>query len=243
MARRKSTTTAAPAQKPEPQAQPETVTLVGRLCADPVLRHTKSGKAVANLRVAVNPAEGEATFHSVVVWERTAEAVCQYLRKGRPVEVEGRPQERCYTTADGTEREVNEIVARRVTFISAKALRPEAAEKEVAEWPPLPATTSAHCVGVPALLANRTNFAGGRRSAPRSTGGAATAAPSTVGTTTQTSSRRCRGCGMPHDEQRAGTAFCDDCEPSDCRFCGTPTPRGMLSKNAACIICERGEVA
>jgi single-strand DNA-binding protein len=132
MARSKSTTTAAEAKKAEEHTQQETITLVGRLCADPVLRHTKSGKAVTNIRVAVNPPEGEATFHSVVVWNRSAEVVCEYMRKGRGVEVVGRRQERTYQAEDGTDRQVNEIVASRVTFISAKALAPAVADKQVA---------------------------------------------------------------------------------------------------------------
>lgn len=132
MARSKSTTTAAEAKNAEGKAQQEPVTIVGRLCADPVLRHTKSGKPVTTIRVAVNPPEGEATFHNVVVWNRTAEVVCEYMRKGRPVEVVGRPQERTYQAADGTDRQVTEIVARKVQFISAKALVPAGAEQEVA---------------------------------------------------------------------------------------------------------------
>ena len=77
MAHRKSTTTAAETEKATTPAQQDQVTLVGRLCADPVLRHTKSGKPVTTIRVAVNPPEGEATFHSVVVWNRSAEVVCE----------------------------------------------------------------------------------------------------------------------------------------------------------------------
>jgi hypothetical protein len=51
----------------------------------------------------------------------------------------------------------------------------------------------------------------------------------------------CPGCGLPHDEQQTGAVFCEDCEPSDCVFCGAPTARGMLSENLACVVCERGE--
>jgi single-strand DNA-binding protein len=133
MARSKSTTTAAEASKAEEPTQQESITIVGRLCADPVLRRTKTScKAVTTLRVAVNPPEGDASFHNVVAWERTAEVVCEYLRKGRPVEVVGRAQQRTYTAADGSERQVDEIIARRVTFISAKALAPADTENEVA---------------------------------------------------------------------------------------------------------------
>jgi single-strand DNA-binding protein len=130
MARRKSTTAASQTKKAEQPAQPEPITLVGRLCADPVLRRTKSGKAVTTIRVAVNPPEGEATFHSVVVWNRTAEVVCKYMRKGRAVEIVGRPNQRKYDGKDGTERQVDEINAFRVTFVSLNT--PAPAEKEVA---------------------------------------------------------------------------------------------------------------
>jgi single-strand DNA-binding protein len=109
------------------------VTLVGRLCADPVLRHTKSGKAVTTIRLAVNAPDSESSFHSVVVWTRTAEIVCEYMRKGRSVEITGRTQQRSYKSADGTERKVTEIVASRVRFISGRdASQSATSEKEVA---------------------------------------------------------------------------------------------------------------
>src|ERR1019366_10343697 len=109
--------------KPAPEARTtstpdEQVTLVGRLCADPVLCHTKSGKSVTTIRIAVNAPDSEPTFHSVVVWNRTAEVVCQYLRKGRRVEVVGRAQERSYQAADGAERKLTEVSAFRVQFLS-----------------------------------------------------------------------------------------------------------------------------
>jgi len=130
MARSKSTTTAAEAEKATTPAQQDQVTLVGRLCADPVLRHTKSGnKPVTTIRVAVNPPEGEATFHSVVVWNRGAEVVCEYLRKGRRVEVLGRPQQRSYKAADGTDREVTEVIAFRVNFLSGQSSDPAPEEE------------------------------------------------------------------------------------------------------------------
>jgi len=141
MARRTSTK-AAPAPEAtdnapvatEPQeTAPERVTVIGRLCADPVLRHTKSGKAVTTIRLAVNAPESDPSFHSVVVWARTAEIVCEYMRKGRSVEVSGRTQKRSYKATDGTERNVTEIVASRVRFISGRdASQSVTSEKKVA---------------------------------------------------------------------------------------------------------------
>ncbi len=138
MARRKSTTTAASAPEAVAAAPAERdadnadqVTLVGRLCADPVLRHTKSGIAVSTIRIAVNEPDAEATFHSVVVWKRTAEVVCQYLRKGRLVEVTGRPQTRSWVDGDGNEREAVEVSAYRVQFLS-RQVASATSHKEVA---------------------------------------------------------------------------------------------------------------
>ncbi len=101
------------------QYEPDTI-LVARLTADPQLRHTAStGKPVTTLRVAqqhTNPQR----FHDVVCWGRTAEVVCQYLKKGRLIEVTGREHERTYTASDGSERTVEEIVAFRVQFLPAR---------------------------------------------------------------------------------------------------------------------------
>lgn len=102
-------------------------TLICRLTRDPELRHTKSGRAVSTLRVAVNDGP-EPAFHDVVVWGRTAEVVCQYMRKGRLIHVEGRIQPRNWTAKDGSERRTVEIVAYRVQFLG----RGSAPQAEVA---------------------------------------------------------------------------------------------------------------
>ena len=115
-----------------PTNQPETITLTGRLCADPVLRHTKSGKAVTTIRVAVTHGP-EATFHNVVAWGRTAEVICQYLRKGRLIAAEGRTQQRSWDGEDGKSYTVTELVAWRVQFLSReKAAAETTTEQAVA---------------------------------------------------------------------------------------------------------------
>lgn len=133
MSRSKSTTAAAPeatATAPASTAETENrTTLVGRLCADPILRQTRSGKPVATIRIAVNDGP-EPTFHSVVAWGRTAEVVSQYLRKGRLVEVTGRSQERTWQHADGTERRTTEVVAYRIQFLNGRGTSPAAAEAQ-----------------------------------------------------------------------------------------------------------------
>lgn len=112
--------------------EPETVepvTIIGRLVADPVLRYTAtSQKPVTNIRVAVSNGS-QVTYHRVVVWGRQAEVVCQFLRKGSAVEVDGRTQERSYQPAEGDERMVTEIIARAVHFLGHL---PEKDEEEAA---------------------------------------------------------------------------------------------------------------
>jgi single-strand DNA-binding protein len=123
MSRTKPAPTEAPdaafAANPSPDNAADTpITLEGRLCSDPVLRHTASGIPVTNLRIAVNRPDGEATFHTVVAWKRTAEVVVQYLKKGRLVQVSGFPRERTWTDSDQNERTSTEINAFRVEFVS-----------------------------------------------------------------------------------------------------------------------------
>jgi len=74
------------------------VTLIGNLTRDPELRHTPTGRAVAELGIAVNRTwtndqgqkQEETTFVDVTFWGRQAESAQQYLTKGRPIYIEGR---------------------------------------------------------------------------------------------------------------------------------------------------------
>ncbi len=100
-----------------------TVVLIGRLTKDPELRYTPGGKAVATLRLAVDrgttnaQGEKETDFIDVVVWERQAETVANYLQKGRLIAVQGRLQIRQYDTQEGQRRERAEVVANTVRFL------------------------------------------------------------------------------------------------------------------------------
>jgi single-strand DNA-binding protein len=104
-------------------SETERVTLVGNLTADPELRYTPTGLQVANLRLAVTPrtrqadgswTQGETSFHTVTVWRDQAEHAAETLTKGARVIVVGRPKERSWTDADGTEHQVVEVDAEEV---------------------------------------------------------------------------------------------------------------------------------
>ncbi len=95
------------------------VMLVGRLTRDPEVRNTTSGQPVASISLATNrfwkdkagQKQDQTEFHNVVLWGRLAEIAGQYLTKGQEAYIEGRLQTRKYTTKDGIERRVTEIVA------------------------------------------------------------------------------------------------------------------------------------
>jgi single-strand DNA-binding protein len=96
-----------------------TITLVGNLTADPELRFTPSGAAVANFTVASTPRtfdrqtnewkDGDAMFISCAVWRQAAENVAESLQKGMRVIVQGRLKSRSYETREGEKRTVFEI--------------------------------------------------------------------------------------------------------------------------------------
>jgi single-strand DNA-binding protein len=96
-----------------------TITLVGNLTADPELRFTPSGAAVANFTVASTPRtfdrqtnewrDGDAMFLSCAVWRQAAENVAESLQKGMRVIVQGRLKSRSYETREGEKRTVFEI--------------------------------------------------------------------------------------------------------------------------------------
>lgn len=95
--------------------------LMGRLTADPELRHTNSGTPVTSFTLAVDRAytkdsERITDFLNIVAWRHTAEFVCKYFRKGQLVAVEGTIQMRDYVDRENTKRRVFEIVASNVHF-------------------------------------------------------------------------------------------------------------------------------
>jgi single-strand DNA-binding protein len=95
------------------------ITLVGNLVADPELRYTPSGAAVANFRVASTPrrfdsqsnqwVDGEALFLACNIWRQAAENVANSLTKGDRVIVQGRLRQRSYDTREGEKRTVYEV--------------------------------------------------------------------------------------------------------------------------------------
>lgn len=113
------------------------ITVIGNLTADPELRFTPSGSAVANFTIASTPRtfdrqsnewkDGEALFLRASVWRETAENVAETLTKGMRVIAEGRLRSRSYDTKEGERRTVMELevdeIGPSLRFASAKVVR------------------------------------------------------------------------------------------------------------------------
>nr|DAT60559.1 MAG TPA: Single strand binding protein [Caudoviricetes sp.] len=66
-----------------------TVVLSGRMTKDPELKYTSGGKANARFTLAVQRTKDEADFINCIAWEKTAETITEYFRKGSPILVQG----------------------------------------------------------------------------------------------------------------------------------------------------------
>lgn len=101
------------------------VILIGRLVADPEIRYTQSGKAVASYRLAVDrpfkqDGQQEADFINCVAWGKTGEFAGNYLRKGTKIAVEGRIQTGSYEK-DGVKHYTTDIVVDRQEFCESRS--------------------------------------------------------------------------------------------------------------------------
>jgi single-strand DNA-binding protein len=109
--------------------------LIGNLGADPDLRYTPGGQAVASFSIATTERfknkEGEqqerTEWHNIVCWGRQAEIANEYLKKGSPVYIEGRIQTRSYDDKDGIKRYRTEIVTRQMQLLGG---RPQAGQQK-----------------------------------------------------------------------------------------------------------------
>lgn len=101
------------------------ITITGRLCADPELRHTKTEIAVCSCRIAcardyAKEGEQDTDFFDVTAWRSTAEFIRKHFTKGRVITLDGRMQGRDWTDKDGKKRTSYEVVADNAYFGDSK---------------------------------------------------------------------------------------------------------------------------
>ena len=129
------------------------VILVGNCGRDPEVRYLHSGGAVANISIATtsrrkdrNSGEmvEETQWHRVTFFDRLAEIVGEYVKKGTPIYVEGRLTYRKYTDKDGVEKNATVIIASELQLLGSKpeqqqeqrAPRPQNGQKPAPKAPP-----------------------------------------------------------------------------------------------------------
>jgi single-strand DNA-binding protein len=109
------------------------VILVGNCGRDPEIRHLPSGQPVASVSIATssrrkdrNTGETieETQWHRVTFFDRLAEIVGEYLKKGSPVYVEGRLKYGKYTGQDGVERNTVDIIATELQLLGGREAAP-----------------------------------------------------------------------------------------------------------------------
>ena len=105
------------------------VILIGNLGKDPEVRYTPNGAAICNITLATtrswkNKDSGdkveETEWHRVVFYDRLAEIAGEYLKKGRPVYVEGRLKTRKWQDKEGVEKYTTEIVADNMQLLGGR---------------------------------------------------------------------------------------------------------------------------
>ena len=109
------------------------VMLIGNLGRDAELRYTSGGTAVATLSIATTETwkdkEGEkqekTEWHRIIVWGKAAEALNDYLVKGKQILVEGKLQTRKWEDKEGATRYTTEIKSDRITLLGSGGRRDE----------------------------------------------------------------------------------------------------------------------
>ena len=105
------------------------VILIGNLGADPEVRYTGDGTAVANFSLATAESWKDRTsgerqerteWHRVVLWRQLAELAKEYLKKGSKVYIEGKLQTRSWDDQSGQKRYTTEVVGNQMNFLDSR---------------------------------------------------------------------------------------------------------------------------
>lgn len=113
----------------EPMASVNKVVLLGNVGKDPEMRYMASGQPVASVSIATTSKRkdrntGETVedtqWHRVVFYERLAEIVQQYVKKGHPIYIEGRLKYGKYTDQSGVERYTTDIIATELQLLGGR---------------------------------------------------------------------------------------------------------------------------
>ena len=94
------------------------VILMGRMTRDPELKYTSGGKAYTSFTLAVQKTKDDAEFIDCIAWEKTAETIAEYFRKGRKILVQGRLNVSSYEQ-NGEKRKSIKVVVSSFEFVES----------------------------------------------------------------------------------------------------------------------------
>lgn len=114
------------------------VVIVGRLTKEPTLRKTQKGASVVSFTVACarrvgQGQESQTDFINCVAWNKTADAINTYVKKGHLIGVSGHIQTRNYDDQQGKKQFVTEVMCEQVVFLESKRNTSQSQNNEVQE--------------------------------------------------------------------------------------------------------------
>jgi len=115
------------------------VSLIGNLGRDPEVRYMPNGEAVCNFSIATTDKwkdkagvkQERTEWHNIVMYRKLAEIAGEYLKKGRPVYLEGRLQTRKWQTKEGQDRYTTEIIADQMQMLGSREGGADTANKDL----------------------------------------------------------------------------------------------------------------
>lgn len=97
------------------------VALIGRLTKDPEIKDFSTGKRNVRITLAVQRYGDQVDFINCVAWEKTAELIAQYTKKGQRIAVQGNLNVRSYQTQNGETRWSTDVIVDRVEFLESSS--------------------------------------------------------------------------------------------------------------------------
>lgn len=112
------------------------VIIEGRLTQDVELKKTQNGKSVASFNIACKRTKDNTSFIDCVAWNKTAEIISQYGKKGNMISTQGHLNKRSFQNAEGKNQYIQEYIVESVHFLGSKSEQNDPSETRI----PIPQT-------------------------------------------------------------------------------------------------------
>ncbi len=116
------------------------IILIGRLVKDPEIRSTATGKKVASFSIAVSDGKDQngqeiTQYFNCTAWEKKAEIVELYVKKGHKIAIVGKLQNRSWDAPDGTKKYATDVLVSELEILTSKAEAEGMAHRETGDMP------------------------------------------------------------------------------------------------------------